>query len=168
MTTEEQGPELVRKATEVCLRLLAVRARSQHELRLALGRKGFSAEVQDQVLERLQGLGYIDDARFAQERAASLLRRGKFGPGGVLQRLQAHGLEGEVAREALSTASGAVDFDPLAAARQVLERRGLLGRPLEPKERARAGRLLLSRGFSEELIEQVLGEPALDPSGLDD
>jgi regulatory protein len=73
-----------------------------------------------------------------------------------------------VAREALSTASGAVEFEPLAAARQVLERRGLLGRPLEPKELARAGRLLHSRGFSEDIIQRVLGQPALDPSGLDD
>ena len=168
MTTEQEGAEHVRKATEACLRLLAVRARSQHELRLSLERKGFSAAVRDQVLERLQGLGYVDDARFAQERAASLLRRGRLGPSGVLQRLQAHGLEGEVAREALSTASGAVDFEPLAAARRVLERRGLLGRPLEPKEQARAGRLLHGRGFSEDVIQRVLGEPALDPSGLDD
>jgi regulatory protein len=168
MTTEEEGSELVRKATDACLRLLAVRARSRHELKLALGRKGFSAPVQDQVLEKLQGLGYLDDARFAQERAAALLRRGKFGPAQVLQRLKAHGLEGQVARQALSTASDEVEFDALATARQVLERRGLLGRPLGPREHARAGRLLHSRGFSEDVIERVLGEPALDPSGRDD
>jgi regulatory protein len=120
------------------------------------------------VLQKLQGLGYIDDARFAQERAAALLRRGKFGPQQVLHRLQAHGLEGRVAREALSTASGAVEFDALATARQVLERRGLLGRPLKPKEHARAARLLHSRGFSEDVIQRLLGEPSLDPSGRDD
>jgi regulatory protein len=168
MTTEEEGPEAVRRATDACLRLLAVRARSRHELRLALRRKGFSARVQEEALEKLQGYGYIDDARFARERATSLLRRGKLGPRAVLQRLQAHGLESEVAREALSTASGAVEFNPLTAARQVLERRGLFGRPLEPKERARAGRLLYSRGFSSDVIQRLLGEPSLDPSGLDD
>jgi len=168
MATEQEVPELVRKATDACLRLLAVRARSQHELRLALERKGFSAPVQDQVLEKLRGLGYLDDERFAQDRAAALLRRGKFGPAQVLQRLKAHGLEGTVARQALSTASDAVEFDALATARQVLERRGLLGRPLSPREHARAGRLLHSRGFSEDVIERVLGEPALDPSGRDD
>jgi regulatory protein len=86
----------------------------------------------------------------------------------VLQRLEAHGLGGKEAREALTAASGAVEFDALATARQVLERRGLLGRPLEPKERARAGRLLHSRGFSEDVIHRLLGEPSLDPSALDD
>jgi regulatory protein len=168
MTTEDEGSELVRKATDACLRLLAMRARSQHELRLAMERKGFSGPVQDQVLRKLQGLGYIDDARFAQERAASLLRRGRFGPRQVLQRLQAHGLEAKVARQALSTASGEVEFDAVATARQVLERRGLLGRPLQPKEHARAARLLHSRGFSEDVIHQLLDEPSLDPSGRDD
>lgn len=168
MTTEEQGAEAVKQATEVCLRLLAMRARSRHELKLALSRKGFSAEVQEQALEKLQGYGYLDDARFAQERATALLSKGRLGPEGVLQRLQAHGLEGEVAREALSAASEAVEFEPLSAARKVLEGRGLWGRELAPGERARAGRLLYSRGFSPDVIHRLLGDPSLDPSERDD
>jgi regulatory protein len=162
MSTEQEGPEAVRRATEACLRLLAMRARSQHELKLALKRKGFSAAVQEQVLKQLQGFGYIDDERFARERATSLLRRGRLGPQAVLQRLEAHGLG------ALSAASESVEFDPLATARQVLEQRGLFGRRLTPKEQARAGRLLYSRGFSPDIIQRLLGEPSLDPSGLDD
>lgn len=168
MSTEQEGPEAVRRATEACLRLLARRSRSRHELSQALERKGFSAQVQEQVLERLKGYGYVDDAGFARERATSLLRRGRLGPQGVLQRLQAHGLPGEEAREALAAASGALEFDALAAARQVLERRGLSGRPLAPRERARAARLLHSRGFPEDVIQQLLGDPSLDPPGLDD
>ncbi|MFL5346433.1 MAG: regulatory protein RecX [Hyalangium sp.] len=168
MDTEHEGPEAVRRATEMCLRLLAMRARSRHELRLALERKQFSAQVREQVLEKLQGLGYVDDARFAKDRAASLLQKGRLGPQAVLQRLEAHGLGSEEAREALSAATGAVEFDPLEAARKVLEGRGLLGRRLEPKEQARAGRLLHSRGFSSDVIQRLLGEPSLDPSGLDD
>ncbi|WP_224243385.1 regulatory protein RecX [Hyalangium gracile] len=168
MDTEQDGPEAVQRATEACLRLLAVRARSRHELRLYLTRKKFSIPVQDQVLEKLQGFGYVDDARFARERAASLLQKGRLGPQAVLHRLEAHGLGAEEAREALAAATGAVDFDSLAAARQVLERRGMLGRRLDAKEHARAGRLLLSRGFSEEVVQRLLGEPSLDPPGLDD
>jgi regulatory protein len=168
MTTEEDGPEAVRRATDVCLRLLSVRARSQQELKLALGRKGFPERVREAVLEQLQRLGYVDDARFARERAASLLRRGRLGPQGVLHRLEAHGLGSEEAREAVSDASEAAEFDPLAAARRVLEQRGLAGRSLEPQERARAGRLLYSRGFSEDVIQRLLGDPSLDPSGPED
>jgi regulatory protein len=168
MVPEEDGPEAVQRATEACLRLLAARARSRPELEQALQRKGFSERVREEALGKLRGYGYVDDARFARDKAASLLSGGKLGPEGVLRRLEAHGLGEDAARQALSEASGAVEFDALATARQVLEKRGLAGRPLEPKERARAGRLLHSRGFSEDVIQRLLGEPSLDPLDSDD
>jgi regulatory protein len=168
MDSEQAPPEEVERATNVCLRLLAVRARSRHELLTALERKGFSEPVRTAALEKVQGFGYLDDERFARERAAVLLQRGRYGPQAVQQRLQAHGLSSEAASAAVSSASGTVEFDAEAAARQVLERRGLLGRKLGPKEHARAGRLLVSRGFSEDVIQRVLGDATLEPSGLDD
>jgi regulatory protein len=63
-----------------------------------------------------------------------------------------------------------VDFEPLEAARRVLQKRRLLPPPagsasaaLAPKERARAARLLLGRGFSEDVVSALLGQGALDP-----
>ncbi|HEX8824199.1 MAG TPA: regulatory protein RecX [Archangium sp.] len=168
MDSEQAPPEEVKRATDMCVRLLAVRARSGHELLTALTRKGFSEPVCTAALEQVRGWGYLDDERFARERAAALLQRGKYGPEGVLQRLQAHGLSPEAASAAVVTASDTVEFDAEATARQVLERRGLLGRKLEPKEHARAGRLLVSRGFSSDVIQRVLGDATLEPSGLDD
>ncbi|QRN94831.1 regulatory protein RecX [Archangium violaceum] len=168
MDSEDSTPEEVRRATDACLRLLAVRARSRHELLTALERKGFPEPVREAALEKVKGWGYLDDERFARERAAVLLQRGKYGPQAVRQRLQAHGLSREEAHAAVSAASESVEFDAEAAARQVLERRGLLGRTLEPKEKARAGRLLVSRGFSSDVIQRVLGDGTLEPSGLDD
>ncbi|HYO59499.1 regulatory protein RecX [Archangium sp.] len=168
MGSEAATPEEVRRATDVCLRLLSVRARSRHELLTALERKGFSEPVRKTALEQVEGWGYLDDERFARERAEVLLRRGKYGPQAVQQRLQAHGLSREAASKAVVTASDAVEFDAEAAARLVLERRGLLGRKLEPKEHARAGRLLFSRGFSSDVIQRVLGDVMLEPSGPED
>ena len=168
MDSEDATPEEVRRATDVCLRLLAMRGRSRHELLTALERKGFSEPVREKALAQVEGWGYLDDERFARERAAVLLQRGKYGPRAVQQRLEAHGLSREAAREAVATASGEVEFDAEAAARQVLERRGLLGRTLEPRETARAGRLLVSRGFSSDVIQRVLGDAALEPSGPED
>lgn len=168
MVPEQDGPEAVQRATEACLRLLRARARSRQELLLALERKGYAASVRDEVLARLQGWGYLDDERFARDRAASLLGKGRLGPRAVQQRLEAHGLGEDAVRQAVATASHEVEFDALATARQVLERRGLLGRPLSPRERARAGRLLDSRGFSEDVIHRLVGEASLDPSGPDE
>jgi len=161
-------PEEVRRATEVCLRLLAVRARSRHELLTVLERKGFAPPVCQAVVEQVRGWGYLDDERFARERAAVLLGCGRYGPLEVLRRLEAHGLSSDLAREAVGAASVEAEFDAEAAARQVLERRGLAGRTLAPKEMARAGRLLFSRGFSEDVIQRVLGDATLEPSGPDD
>ena len=168
-----EGPEALQAALEACLRLLRARARSSQELALALERRGYSALTQGEALERLRGWGYLDDARFARERAASLLGPGRLGPRAVLERLAAHGVDDAAARAAVGAASEAVDFEPLAAARRVLQKRRLLpsspgspGSPptaLAPKERARAARLLLGRGFSEEVVSALLGQAALDP-----
>lgn len=165
---EDVGPDTLRRATDACLKLLSVRSRSRQELDAALARKGFTEKVREEALSRVTGWGYLDDTRFAQERAAALLRKGRLGPRAVLQKLEAHGLPEETARQALAQASGAEAFDALAAARAVLEGRGLLGRPLDAKERGRAARLLDSRGFSEDVIHRLLGEPSLDPSGPDE
>ncbi|HYO68231.1 MAG TPA: regulatory protein RecX [Archangium sp.] len=168
MDSEAVTPEEVKRATDACLRLLAVRARSRHELLTALERKGFSEPVREAALEQVAGWGYLDDERFARDRAAVLLQRGRYGPQAVEQRLQAHGLSREAASEAVAEARGAVEFDAEATARQVLAQRGLSGRKLGPKEHARAGRLLFSRGFSEDVIQRVLGDATLEPSGPDD
>jgi regulatory protein len=168
MVDESEGPDALQRATDACLRLLRARGRSRHELSLALERKGHPEVVREAVLARLAGWGYLDDAKFARDRAASLLGKGKLGPRAVLQRLAAHGLEGAEARRALAEAKDSVGFDALETARQVLERRGLAGRTLDPKEQARAGRLLLSRGFAPDIVSRLVGEASLDPSGQDE
>lgn len=167
MLSEDEGPEAVQRATDAGLKLLAARARTRHELLQALERKGFPASVRDAALARLQGWGYLDDVRFGRERAASLLSGGK-GPAAVLQRLHAHGLSEDEARSALDAARATVEFDAVGAARTALEKRGLSARPPDGKAWARAARFLSGRGFSQDVIHQLLGEPSLDPSGPDE
>ncbi len=147
---------------DAALRMLSIRARSRRELKLALARKGFGESQQDAVLSRLAELGYVDDARFARDRASALLRNGKLGPRAVLQRLCAHGLTDEEAKQALAETERALGLDPLETARSLLERRGLSGQRLEPREQAKAARLLRARGFADSTIEQLVGSPDLD------
>ena len=157
MTSRSNASDSARAAMDAALRLLSIRARSRRELKLALARKGFAESQQDSVLSRLTELSYIDDARFARDRASALLRNGKLGPRAVLQRLCAHGLTEDDAKQALAEAERALGLDPLATARSLLERRGLSGRPLPAKEQAKAARLLRARGFADGTIEQLLG-----------
>lgn len=149
-------------ALETALKLLSIRSRSRRELKQALARKGFGEGLQDAALARLTELGYLDDVRFARERAGSLLRNGRLGPRAVIHRLCAHGLSQEEAGRALAEAQAASGITPLDSARGLLQRKGLFGRALPAKEMARAERMLRSRGFTESTIEAVLGSP-LDP-----
>ncbi|MCI0574144.1 MAG: RecX family transcriptional regulator [Myxococcaceae bacterium] len=158
------GSTTEQDALDAALRLLAVRDRSRQELVTALTRRGFTPAVQHAVLARLLEDRYLDDSRFAAERARSLFQRGRFGARGVLQRLLAHGIPEEEARRAVEAVGEELAVDPLADGRRLLERRGLAGRPLTPKERARAGRLLDARGFGEEEIHRLLSSSGMDPS----
>src|SRR5712692_8833481 len=141
-------------AVRVGLRLLAARSRSRHELRLALQRRGFTARQQNAALARLDLLGYLDDARFARQRAATLLSNG-FGPRSVLSRLLAHGLTDAEAKRGLRESESEIGFNELEA-------------PADRKSLARAARLLGARGFSEEVISRLIGQAALDSERQDD
>ncbi|MGY4101735.1 recombination regulator RecX [Nocardia sp. R16R-3T] len=57
----------VEQAKEVCLRLLAVRARSRAELAQRLAAKGFTPEVTECALDRFTEVGLVDDAAFAEQ-----------------------------------------------------------------------------------------------------
>ncbi|WNG29048.1 regulatory protein RecX [Cystobacter fuscus] len=168
MDSEDATDVEVGRATDACLRLLNARARSRHELLVALERKGYAEAVRERALARVEGWGYLNDERFARDQAERLLGGGRYGPEEVRRRLEAHGVSPEAAGEAVATARGALEFDAERAARQVLEKRGMAGRELDAREKARAGRLLFSRGFSEDIIQRLLGDAMLEPSGSDD
>jgi len=150
-------------ALRAALRLLAARSRSRQELRIALQRRGFSASQQNATLARLDSLGYLDDRRFARQRAATLLSGG-FGPRAVVGRLIAQGLSDEEARRGLRDGESQIGFDELESARTLLRKRQLEGAK-DRKSLARAVRLLGARGFSEKVIERLTGELPLDPEG---
>ena len=150
-------------ALRAALRLLAARARSRQELRIALQRRGFTTSQQNATLARLDNLGYLDDRQFARQRAATLLSGG-FGPRAVVGRLIAQGLSDEEARQGLREGESQIGFDELESARSLLRKRQLEGAK-DRKTLARAVRLLGARGFSEEVIERVTGVLPLDPDG---
>jgi len=148
-------------AMATALSLLRARSRSRQEIRLALERRGHPAELIEQVVGRLGELGYLDEAAFARARASALLR-GKLGPDAVRQRLLGHGLEPGMAEVALGEAQRELGIAPLESARALLAQRRLDPGALDARARARAARMLATRGFSEEVVEQLLGPAMVD------
>jgi regulatory protein len=142
--------------------LLRARGRTRREIDLALVRRGFGAPVRARVVRRLEELGYVDDARWALARATSLLEQRRLAPQAIEGRLLAAGVAERDARAAVARACEDTGFEPVEAARRLLaSRRPHPGR-LSPKERARAARLLASRGFNDDVAEAVLGEAGVE------
>ncbi len=54
------------KVYSLALRYVAIRSRSRHELMTYLQRKDAAPELIDRIMDRLEGLGFVDDAAFAR------------------------------------------------------------------------------------------------------
>lgn len=139
-------------------RLLARRAYSEEELQNTLLSKGFTAAAVDRVLARLKEQRYLDDARLAVDRVERLRARG-FGPEGIRAKLAQKGFSSDTVELALE--AGGKD-QGVQSARQLLASRFSADALKTPQMRARAFRLLLRRGYSQEIAESLLG------SGPDD
>lgn len=149
------------RARARALRLLAARPRTELEVLRRLDLAGFAEEA-PAVVAWLRGLGYLDDAAYARDRARGLVAPGRLGPRLAVQRLVAAGIPREAAGGAVAEAlaSDGVGGAQAEAARCRLlaERRArgpLAG--LDNRDRARLARFLLGRGFSGPAVSAALG-----------
>lgn len=136
----EEGDER-EQALDRAARALARRDHSTKSLRAKLERAGVSEPARDDAVETLARLGYLDDERFARDRAAQLAGRG-YGDEWIRADLQVQGVAPEAAEPALA----ALEPERERALREAAKLGGGL----------RAARTLARRGFSEESLEGVL------------
>lgn len=110
---------------------------------------GQSEQDIERVLDRLQEMGYLSDARYAQIRAR--VRGEKFGNRRIMNELRAKGVDDEHVQAAIDSLK---ESEPARALR-VWERK-FSDPPKDAKEKARQIRYLAYRGFSFEVIMQVM------------
>lgn len=122
------------------IQALARRDHSTRSLRARLERAGVSREAQVEAVEVLERVGYLDDERFALNRASLLARRG-YGDERIRADLDAQG----VAAESIEVALAGLEPER-ARAIQVAGSSGADARTL---------RLLERRGFSADVVELV-------------
>jgi len=151
--------DVVSKGTEAALRLLAVRPRSEKELRDRLKQKAYDPETIEAVLERVRGWGYLDDADFAQRWVANRIEHRPRGRRMLEQELRAKGIDRDTISETLEEA----DLDETAAAIELAEKSATRLRSLDPDvARRRLTGQLARRGFPypaiKAAIDHVLGE----------
>ncbi len=139
----------------MAVRLLALRAHGEEELRRKLLRRGCVAEDVEAALAQLRGSGYLDDLEVAR----SLVRRRSQARGRALiaQELISLGISREVTAQALAELSEQVEA---AAARHLIESEPGL------QQRRLAGRLQ-RRGFAPWQVRRLLAERSTDENAGD-
>ena len=125
--------------------------KTEREVRRKLRESFYPDELVDYALDFLKDYGFVDDSRYAENFAEE--KKGRASKREILQKLRLKGIPRE---EIERIAEGISDEDEYDICRRTLEKY-TRGRDLEdPKERARAWRYLISKGYSHEAIEQAM------------
>jgi regulatory protein len=140
----------------VALRILTRRDHSEAELRRKLQERGFGSGEVVAAVSRMQGLGYLDDRRFARQWAESAIRNGRgFGPRIRLELLRRGVAEAVITDVLASLNEGYGEREVLTA---LIARKfgGFDYRSATDREKRRVVNFLQRRGFSLSLILDVL------------
>jgi SOS response regulatory protein OraA/RecX len=132
---------------DLAARALRHRDRSRVQIDERLTRAGVGQGRRAEALETLERLGYVDDGRFADARAAALAGRG-YGDEAIRELLAADG----IAEAVVETAVAALEPEAARAAR-IVERGG---------RSLRTARQLGRKGFGEDAIAAAVGEGIAD------
>ena len=146
-----QAKDGLEQAHSRALDYLSYRPRSAMELRLYLTRKDYPGFVVDEVIERLERVGLVDDLEFARY---WLDNRARFRPRGkrmLRYELGQKGISSRIIEEVLET------YDETAAVEKAAQRQARRLKHLPPdKFRRRLFERLARRGFSYDLIQETL------------
>lgn len=155
--SEEKAHDL-EAAREAALRLLERQRRTRGDLERRLKDKGYAPATIATALERLAGVGLVDDVEYAQAFLRERWGRRPAGYRRLEQELRVRGVPApaiEEARGRLEAERGAPD--EVTSARRAVEQAARRTRGLDPRtRRQRLWALLARRGYDGDVIEQVL------------
>ncbi|NLX83464.1 MAG: regulatory protein RecX [Clostridiales bacterium] len=140
-----------RFALEAAVRMLETRDRSHQEIINKLTEFGFSPKSAEQACIKLQTLGYLDDARYAQMTAKRLGK--KYGAIRIRRELRNKGIEEQLIEKVLQESD---EEDQLAAAISIISKSYARSKG-EPQARyRRAYAALARRGYPPEVVKAAL------------
>lgn len=154
--SEPRDPPDTEAALEIAVRYLGTRPRTRWEVQRRLQRAGAEPPVIESVLDRLAGLGYVDDAAFARWWGEQRDRHAPRGRRLLEAELRSHGVPRDVIDEYAAEHADperlpgdeALPGSEDERARDALDRH-LRGRPVptDPRALQRLGMFLMRRGF---------------------
>ncbi len=160
-------PDDEQRARAYVVRLIRVRERSERELRDRLALKGFSPQVEEATVTYARRAGLVDDALFARLWVAGRIKR-PLGARRLRWELRRKGIAPSLIEEALSVATQGALSEEGVVRRLVQERVRRLKGVGREKMKARLFALLTRRGFSREIIFDVLRQELPDDEASDD
>lgn len=139
----------------MCLRLLTARARTRAELAGQLAKKGYPDDVSNRVLDRLAGVGLVDDADFAEQWVRS--RRANAGKSrrALAAELHIKGVDNDVITTALAGVDASADRDRAELLVRAKLRREVLSEDDTKVSRRLIG-MLARRGYSHTVACEVV------------
>lgn len=139
-------------AMEKAIALLAMRPRTQQEIADALRKNAYPERTIARVMARLDEAGYINDADFAEQWAASRTHKG-MGVRRIRMELRRKGVDGDAIDDALS----AIDEDDLFSGALKAARKAASGKDVaDPKDRQKILAALARRGYGYSEARQAL------------
>jgi len=156
---------LYQKLLGFALHYVSIRLRSEKEIREYILKKirqwGLSQSLGQQILTRLEELGYVDDLKFSQ---AFISARNQFRPKGkflLVRELKLKGVEEDIIKKALDYTLTSLEDAPtqMVLARRAAEKklRGLTGYSRQ-ECRDKLYSFLLRRGFDHDTIRNLIDE----------
>jgi regulatory protein len=156
-STSDGAPAREEQARALCLRLLTARSRTRAELEGQLAKRGYPDEVSTRVLDRLAGVGLVDDADFAEQWVHS--RRANAGKGkrALAAELRTKGVDNDVITAVLDGIGPAAERERAEqVVRTRLRRETLNDEADEARVCRRLVAMLARRGYSQTMAFDVV------------
>jgi regulatory protein len=147
-------PSRDEQARALCLRLLTARARTRAELAGQLAKRGYPDDVSSRVLDRLAGVGLIDDADFAEQWVHSRLANAGKGKRALAAELHTKGVDNDVITSVLGGINPAAERGRAEQLVQARLRRENLDDDAKVSRRLVA--MLARRGYSQTMAYDVV------------
>lgn len=153
---EIKDSEKKRKAKQFTFNFLSFRARTEKEIRDRLKKKGFSKKITDEVISDLKRLDLVNDYQFALSWIGDRLDHKPRGEKLLRIELYRFGIKKELIEKALEEVYPKKNEKEIA--KGLIEKRKKRYENLEERlAKKRMADYLLRRGFSYEVVKEVLG-----------
>jgi regulatory protein len=150
-------PSRDEQARALCLRLLTARARTRAELAGQLAKRGYPDDVSTRVLDRLAGVGLVDDVDFAEQWVHSRLANAGKGKRALAAELHTKGVDNDVITSVLGGINPAAERGRAEElVRKKIRRENLSDEAAQARVTRRLVGMLARRGFSQSMAYDVV------------